>query len=31
MIVAELEGTNLEESAVVDHAIKMLSQSATVR
>ena len=31
MIVAELEGTNLEESAVVDHAIRMLSQSATVR
>jgi hypothetical protein len=31
IIVAELEGTNLEESAVVDHAIKMLSQSATVR
>jgi hypothetical protein len=31
MIVAELEGTNLEESAVVDHAIKMLSQSATVK
>jgi len=31
MIVAELEGTNLEESAVVDHAIKMLSQNATVR
>jgi hypothetical protein len=31
MIVAELKGTNLEESAVVDHAIKMLSQSATVR
>ena len=31
MIVAELEGTNLEESTVVDHAIKMLSQSATVR
>ena len=31
MIVAELEGTNLEESAVVNHAIKMLSQSATVR
>ena len=31
MIVAELKGTNLEERAVVDHAIKMLSQSATVR
>jgi len=31
MIVAELEGASLEESAVVDHAIKMLSQSATVR
>jgi hypothetical protein len=31
MIVAELKGTNLKESAVVDHAIKMLSQSATVR
>ena len=31
MIVAELEGTNFEENAVVDHAIKMLSQSATVR
>ena len=31
MIVAELEGTNLEESAVVGHAIKMLSQNATVR
>ena len=31
MIVAELEGTNLEESAVVDHAIKMLSQNSTVR
>jgi hypothetical protein len=31
MIVAELEGTNLEESAVVDYAIKMLSQGATVR
>jgi hypothetical protein len=31
MIVAELEGTNLEESAVVDHAIKTLSQGATVR
>jgi hypothetical protein len=29
MIVAELKGTNLEERAVVDHAIKMLSQSAT--
>ena len=31
MIVAELEGTNFEENAVVDHAIKMLSQNATVR
>ena len=31
MTVAELEGTNLEESAVVDHAIKTLSQGATVR
>jgi hypothetical protein len=31
MIVAELKGTNLEENAVVDHAIKMLSQNATVR
>ena len=31
MIVAELKGTNLEESAVVDHAIKMLSQNARVR
>jgi hypothetical protein len=31
MMVAELEGTNLEESAVVDHAIKTLSQGATVR
>src|SRR3984893_12718645 len=31
MMVAELKGTNLEESAVVDHAIKMLSQNATVR
>ena len=31
MIVAELKGTNLEERAVVDHAIKTLSQSATVR
>ena len=31
MMVAELEDINLEESAVVDHAIKMLSQSATVR
>ena len=31
MMVADLKGTNLEESAVVDHAIKMLSQSATVR
>src|ERR1700730_11016088 len=31
MMVAELEGTNLEESAVVDHAITTLSQGATVR
>jgi hypothetical protein len=31
MMVAELEGTNLEESAVVDHAIKTLSQGGTVR
>jgi hypothetical protein len=31
MIVAELEGTNLEENAIVGHAIKMLSQNATVR
>ena len=29
--VAELEGTNLEESAIIDHAIKTLSQGATVR
>ena len=31
MIVAELKDTNLKESAVVGHAIKMLSQNATVR
>jgi hypothetical protein len=31
MMVAELKGANLEESAVVDHAIKTLSQGATVR
>jgi hypothetical protein len=31
MTVAELEGTNLEESAVIDHAIRTLSQGATVR
>src|SRR6516165_4055316 len=31
MTVAELAGTKLEESAVIGHAIKMLSQSATVR
>lgn len=31
MMVAELEGTNLEESAVVEHAINTLSQQATVR
>jgi len=29
--VADLEGTNLEESAVIDHAIRALSQTATVR
>src|SRR5215471_8726892 len=31
MTVAELEGTNLEESAIIDHAIKTLSQGATVK
>src|SRR5215470_4443547 len=31
MTVAELEGTRLEESAIIDHAIKTLSQAATVR
>jgi hypothetical protein len=31
MMVAELKGTNLEESAVVEHAIGTLSQHATVR
>ena len=31
MTVAELEGTNLEQTAVIDHAIKTLSQGATVR
>jgi hypothetical protein len=31
MTVAELEGTNLEESAVINHAIKTLSQGATLR
>src|SRR5215471_16883989 len=31
MTVAELEGTNLEESAVIDRAVKALSQAATVR
>jgi hypothetical protein len=31
MTVAELEATNLEESAIIDHAIKTLSQGATVR
>jgi hypothetical protein len=31
MTVAELEATNLEESAVIDHAIKTLSQGATVK
>jgi hypothetical protein len=31
MTVADLAGTNLEESTVVDHAIKTLSQGATVR
>jgi hypothetical protein len=31
MMVAELEGTNLEESVVVEHAINTLSQGATIR
>ena len=31
MTVAELAGTNLEETVVIDHAIKSLSQGATVR
>jgi hypothetical protein len=31
MTVAELAGTNLEESAIIGHAIKTLSQGATVR
>jgi hypothetical protein len=31
MTVAELAGTNLEESTIIDHAIKTLSQGATVR
>jgi hypothetical protein len=31
MMVAELEGTNVDESAIVDHAIKTLSQDATVK
>jgi hypothetical protein len=31
MMVAELEGTNLEESDVVAHAISALSQGATVK
>jgi hypothetical protein len=31
MMVAELEGTNLEESHVVAHAINTLSQGATVK
>jgi hypothetical protein len=31
MMVAELEGTNLEESDVVAHAINTLSQGATVK
>jgi hypothetical protein len=31
MTVAELEGTRLEESAIIDHAVKTLSQGATVR
>src|SRR5215471_1430297 len=31
MTVAELAGTNLEESAIMNHAIKTLSQGATVR
>jgi hypothetical protein len=31
LTVADLEGTNLEESAVIDHAMTALSQDATVR
>jgi hypothetical protein len=31
MVVAELEGTNLEESAVVNHTINTLSQGAKIR
>jgi hypothetical protein len=31
MTVAELEGTNLEESAIIDLAVRALSQAATVR
>jgi len=31
MTVAELAGTNLEESTVIDHAIKTLSKSGTVK
>jgi hypothetical protein len=31
MTVAELEGTTIEENAIIDHAIKTLSQSATLR
>ena len=31
LTVAELEGTKLEESAVIDHAIRALSQAATVK
>jgi hypothetical protein len=31
MTVAELKGSNLEESAVIDLAVKALSQAATVR
>ena len=31
MTVAELEGTTIEESAIIDHAIKTLSQGATLR
>jgi hypothetical protein len=31
MTVAELEGTTIQESAIIDHAIKTLSQGATLR
>jgi hypothetical protein len=31
MTVAELAGTHLDERAIMDHAIKTLSQGATVR